>query len=182
MGTITVKVSDLTGKIIDQEEQIGRLVVEQHPHFDKPITLEALPSEIEEQLPQDSEYVALSYYPPGEGQPRQVLMSLDKFNSLFEESDPETVLQTALAYQQEEPKRPRGTQKATTKIDYSSSEHAGEPHRGSISEDEKEYVREHLDEVNLRLREKGMREIDPSDPKLANRYGLSPVESGDVRG
>lgn len=177
MGTITVKVSDLTGKIIDQEEQVARLVVEEHPHFDKPITLEGLPSEIEKQLPEDSEYVALSYFPPGEGQPRQVLMPLDKFNSLFEESDPETVLQTALANQQEEqPKSRRGGQRAATKIDYSSSEHAGEPHRGSISEDEKEYVREHLDEVNLRLREKGMREIDPSDPKLANRYGLSPVE------
>ena len=175
MGTIKVKVSDLTGKLIDQEEQVARLVVEEHPHFDKPITLEALPSEIEGQLPEDSEYVALSYYPPSGEPQRRVLVPLDKFNSLFEESDPETILQTALASQQEEhaETRPRGTQKATTKVDYSSPEHAGEPHRGLISQAEMDYVREHLAEVNKRLRKKAMREIDSSDPKMAERYGLT---------
>ena len=182
MGTITVKISDLTGKIIEEQEQVARLVVEEHPHFNGPITLEALPSEIEEQLPQNSDYVALSYYPPNGELQRRVLMPLEEFNNLFEESDPETVLQTALANQQEEQQVEtprRGGQRATTRkdrVDYSSPEHAGEPHRGSISEDEKVYVREHLDEVNARLREKGMREIDPSNPKLAERYGLSPAE------
>ena len=182
MGTITVKVSDLTGKIIDQEEQAARLVVEQHPHFDKAITLEALPSEIEEQLPEGSEYVALSYYPPSGEPQRRILVPLDQFNNLFEESDPETVLQTALANQQEKPQvetSRRGGQRAATKkerTDYTSPQHAGEPHRGLISQAEKDYVREHLEEVNTRLREKGVREIDPSDPKLADRYGLSPVE------
>jgi hypothetical protein len=51
-------------------------------------------------------------------------------------------------------------------------EHAGEPHRGRITEAEKELVRKHLDQINTRLREAGLREIDPSDPTMRDRYGL----------
>lgn len=174
MGTITVKVSDLTGKIIDQEEQVARLVIEEHPHFNESVTLEVLPSEIEEKLPQDSEYVALSYYPSDGEKQRRILMPLGEFNNLFEDSDSETVLQTALANQQKEKGKTRSerVQKATEKIDYSSPEHAGEPHRGVISQAEQDYVQEHLDDVNARLQEKGMREIDPNDRKMSERYGL----------
>jgi hypothetical protein len=32
---------------------------------------------------------------------------------------------------------------------------------------------ENLEDVNARLRDKGMREIDPSDPQMAARYGLT---------
>lgn len=59
------------------------------------------------------------------------------------------------------------------KIDYSSPEYAGNPHRGRATEAEAAYVREHLDEVNARLREKGIREINPQDAKMRERYGLS---------
>ncbi len=58
------------------------------------------------------------------------------------------------------------------RIEYSSPKHAGERHPGRITEGEKEYVRDHLDEVNARLREQGRREIDPTDPLMAERYGL----------
>jgi hypothetical protein len=37
------------------------------------------------------------------------------------------------------------------------------------------YVREHLDEVNARLRENNQRQIDPTDPRMAERYGLTQV-------
>jgi hypothetical protein len=52
-------------------------------------------------------------------------------------------------------------------------ENAGEPHRGRITDAEKAYVREHFDEVNKRLSDKGMRMIDPADPAMQERYGLS---------
>jgi hypothetical protein len=51
-------------------------------------------------------------------------------------------------------------------------EHAGEPHHGRITEAEKELVRNNLDQINQRPRERGMREIDPSDPTMRERYGL----------
>jgi len=33
-------------------------------------------------------------------------------------------------------------------------------------------VRDNLDQVNRRLRDAGLREIDPSDPAMRDRYGL----------
>jgi hypothetical protein len=58
------------------------------------------------------------------------------------------------------------------KIDYSSPEHAGNPHRGRVTEAEAAYVREHFDEVNARLSREGLRMLDPSDSKTKDRYGL----------
>jgi hypothetical protein len=66
------------------------------------------------------------------------------------------------------------TRRATTegKIDYSSPEHAGSPHRGRVTEAEAAYVREHFDEVNKRLSREGKPMLDPSDEKTRKRYGL----------
>jgi hypothetical protein len=61
-------------------------------------------------------------------------------------------------------------------VDYSTLEHAGEPHRGRITEAEKQIVREHLDEVNRRLSEQDIRMIDPADPGHAE--ALRPVRDG----
>jgi hypothetical protein len=58
------------------------------------------------------------------------------------------------------------------KVNYATLEHAGEPHRGRITEAEKELVRKNLDQVNRRLRDAGQREIDPSDQAMRDRYGL----------
>ena len=68
--------------------------------------------------------------------------------------------------------RRRADREPQTRIDYTSPEHAGEPHRGRITDEERAYVREHLDEVNARLRENNQRQIDPTDPKMVERYGL----------
>jgi len=51
-------------------------------------------------------------------------------------------------------------------------EEYGFPRRGRVSADEAEYVRENLDTVNRRLKAAGVREIDPTDAKLRERYGL----------
>jgi len=58
------------------------------------------------------------------------------------------------------------------KVNYATLEHAGEPHRGRITEAEKELVRKNLDTVNKRLRDAGQREIDPADQAMRDRYGL----------
>lgn len=69
-------------------------------------------------------------------------------------------------------RRARGTSEPTDKIDYSDSAYAGNPHRGRVNPAEAEYVRENLTLVNMRLKGEGLREIDPKDPKMAERYGL----------
>jgi hypothetical protein len=58
------------------------------------------------------------------------------------------------------------------RVNYGTIEHAGRPHRGRITDAEKEFVRTYLEEVNRRLRDRGEREIDPNDPDMKKRYGL----------
>ncbi len=185
MGTITVKVSDLTGDRFEPDEAVAHIVVEQHPDFDEQITLEVKPEEIEGKLPAErEEYVVISYYLHEEPEPHRFLLSRAEFEDLFENASSDEVLKHALAVQQEEQQRQRGSRRRggrrqgtqrRERIVYSSPEHAGEPHPGRITEAEKAYVRDHLDQVNVRLRSQGRREIDPTDPMMAERYGLGPA-------
>lgn len=62
--------------------------------------------------------------------------------------------------------------------DYNTPEWAGFPHRGTTSDDEAAYVREHLDEVNERLAAAGKRRIDPENPEHATRYGFDGSRDG----
>lgn len=62
--------------------------------------------------------------------------------------------------------RETGGKRTLTEEDY------GFPRRGRTSAEERNYVKNNLDTVNARLRAAGVREIDPSDEKLAERYGL----------
>jgi hypothetical protein len=180
MATKTVKVSDLTGEEIASEENMARLVVEEHPDFSDSVTLEVLPDEVEALLPEETNYVRVTYYPSAEsgGEPRSLALSVEQFNSLSPEQDMDTVLAEAYRAQEEEGRR-RGRRGRRTdgarrsRIDYTSPEHAGEPHRGRIRDKEKDYVRENLSEVNARLERDGYRTIDPNDPQMAERYALS---------
>jgi hypothetical protein len=67
---------------------------------------------------------------------------------------------------------PRRTRAGGERIDYSSPEYAGNPHRGRVTEVEAAYVRDNLDAVNKRLSAEGKPMLDPSDPKTRKRYGL----------
>jgi len=181
VATKTVKVSDLTGEEIGGEENLARLVVEEHPNLEDSVTLEVLAEEVEDQLPVEQNFVRVTYFPPSGngGEERSLVLTVEEFNSLSTDFDMDTVLEDALREQQEREGRRRGRRGRRgagdkgPRVDYSSPEHAGERHRGRITEAEKEYVRNNLEEVNTRLSEKGMRLIDPNDPKMAERYGLT---------
>jgi hypothetical protein len=179
MADRIVKVSDLSGEIIAQDSQLAHLVVEGYGEFEgSQITLDVKPAEIEGEIPEDGDLVALSYYPPGEAAGRRFFMERGEFEKLAPGADMAQLLESARSAQAalEETTRRRGRRGAQTsqtdKIDYGSPEHAGEPHRGRATEAEQEYVRTHLPEVNDRLRKAGKRVIDPADPKMAERYGL----------
>jgi hypothetical protein len=171
-----VHVSDLSGKQADEAE-FGKLIVHEHPKYNGPITLEVLPDEIGE-LPEDEAYVRIEYIEPGSGTGRRAILSVERFNKLASSGDMNAILMEAVAErqgrgQQETPRRPRAAGRTTRgKINYASLEHAGEPHRGRITEAEKELVRNNLDKVNRRLRDAGLREIDPKDQTMRDRYGL----------
>ena len=69
-----------------------------------------------------------------------------------------------------EPKAAAGP--GSERIGYDTLEHAGEPHKGRITDTERELVRDHLDMINERLAAQGLRTIDPANPEHAARYGL----------
>ena len=47
-----------------------------------------------------------------------------------------------------------------------------EPHKGKVTDAEKQLVRDHLDEINQRLAGQGIRTISLADPDDVERYSL----------
>jgi hypothetical protein len=176
MAVKVVHVSDISGKEAD-EQSLGRLVVHEHPEYaDLPVTLEALPEEVES-LQGASRFVTVEWIPPGARKGERMVVSLDDFNLLAGAGVMESAVQDALiAKHRSRPRSGGGSASAGRsgrgKVNYATLEHAGEPHRGRITEAEKELVRNNLDQINRRLRDAGQREIDPSDQAMRDRYGL----------
>ena len=181
MGTKVIHVSDISGRE-GTDEELGRLVVHQHPDFHQgPITLDVLPEEIKA-LEAATQLVVLEYFAPGARRGERLIVTLEDFTRLAPDgTDMKAVLFQALIDQQgmrsarssrvsEPATRPVSPRRA--KVDYGTLEHAGEPHRGRITETEKRLVCENLDEVNARLRGQGLREIDPGEDSMRDRYGL----------
>jgi hypothetical protein len=177
MAVKVVHVSDVSDREGSQEE-LGTLEVLEHPEIGEPARLEILPDEFE-QLQAADRVVRLRWTAPGSRRPQELTVLQETFDRLAQDRDMKAVLLSAITAEHERQGQPpasrrprRGGGGGRGKVDYSSREHAGEPHRGRITEAEKSYVREHLDQVNRRLRGKGMRTIDPADPTMRERYGL----------
>jgi hypothetical protein len=178
MAVKVVHVSDISGKEAD-EQSLGQLVVHEHPEYaDLPVTLEALPEEIES-LQGASRFVTVEWVAPGARKGERMVVSLDDFNLLAGPGVMESAVQDALISKHRSRPRSSGAGGGSSagrsgrgKVNYATLEHAGEPHRGRITEAEKELVRKNLDQVNKRLRDAGQREIDPADQAMRDRYDL----------
>ena len=177
MAVKVVHVSDVSGKEAD-EQALGKLVVHEHPEYaDLPVTLEVLPEEVES-LKGTSRFVTVEWIQPGSRKGERFTISLEDFNLLSTPGAMDSAIQDALIAKHRS--RPRqqaastqtGGGRSRSKVNYATLEHAGEPHRGRITEAEKKLVRDNLDKINQRLRDSGLREIDPSDPAMRDRYGL----------
>jgi hypothetical protein len=163
-----VRVSDLSGKQAD-DDQFAKMVIHEHPQYQGPISLDVLPDEIGE-LPESESYVSIEVIQPGDRSGQKALISVDRFNKLA--PDMNTILMNAAPPAAEPKRRAAGRTDRRGKVNYASLDHAGEPHRGRITDAEKELVRDNLEKINKRLRDSGMREIDPNDPTMKDRYGL----------
>jgi hypothetical protein len=179
MAVKTVRVSDLSGKQADDDD-MARLVIHEHPQYQGPITLDVLPDEVGE-LPESEAYVSIEVIQPGSRSGQKALLSLDRFNKLAGGQDMSAIVMRVVAgtqqqrAQQEAPRRPRRTQATSgskVKVNYATLDHAGEPHRGRITDAEKELVRNNLEAVNERLARDGKRTIDPNNLDMRERYGL----------
>ncbi len=180
-AAVAVKVvylSDLTGRHGDKSE-FGDMEV-RHPDFREPIHLEVLPSEIESLLKSATRVVQVDYSAPGARASQRLFVLVDDFDAVAGDRDMKAILMEALTAMHAERARAAGDGRKTAraggagqgKVNYATLEHAGEPHRGKITEAERNLVRGNLEQINARLAAAGMRTIDPADPKMRERYGL----------
>jgi hypothetical protein len=171
VGQKTVRFSDLSGELITRDDTLARIVIHEHPELgDSPVEIEALADEAAAIEKAALRVAVVEIYFPGEDEPRRVTMEAAAFDELAADRPMSELLLTA------RPARAARRAKAAAaprSINYDSLEHAGEPHKGRITDAERELVRDHLDAINDRLATQGLRTIDPGDPEHVARYGLT---------
>ncbi len=172
MAQRMVRFSDLTNKIIE-DDAVVRIVVEQHPALESgPVEIEASWGEVEPIRKGALSVVSIKLYQGDGSEPEAVTMEIEEFNNLAAGMDMADIIRRAEpAYP---PRRRAKPALAPTvdKLDYSTLEHAGKPHRGKATEAEKETVRTNLAAINDRLKREGIRTIDVDNAEHVARYGL----------
>jgi hypothetical protein len=130
MAQRLVRFSDLTNKMI-QDDEVVRIVIEQHPALQNgPVELEAAPDEAEAIRTSVLNVVSLKLYQDDSTSPEIVTMEIEAFNRLAGDMDMEDVLRKAQpAHTPRKPTRPAAAS-AADKLDYTSLEHAGKPTAG----------------------------------------------------
>jgi len=180
MGQKTVRFSDLSGQLIMQDDALARIVIHEHPELgDGPVEIEVLADEAKVIEKAGLRVALVDIYLAGEDEPRRVAMDAAAFDQLATERTMAELLIQA--------PRARTAKRSSSRAaagsgagaaggrgdrDYATLEHAGKPHRGKTTDEEKALVRENFDEVNDRLAAEGLRTISLSDPDHVERYGL----------
>jgi hypothetical protein len=179
MGQKTVRFSDLSGQLIMQDDALARVVIHEHPELgDGPVEIEVLADEARVIEKAALRVAMVDVYLPGEDEPRRIAMDAEAFDKLAtERTMAELLIQAprARATKRAAAKSPASSTATTsgrTDRDYATLEHAGKPHRGKTTDEEKALVREHFDEVNDRLAADGLRTISLDDAEHVERYGL----------
>lgn len=178
MAIKQVVISDLTGNEIPDDKHT-RLVISGHPDTSGDVELDVSSDEVANLESVSIELINLTIYEPN-ARPRQVVLDRGSFGSAFKGTDVETSLKnarrttTSTSTRQQPTKRRAssgsGASAKGDRVDYGTLEHAGELHRGRVTEVEAKLVRENLDEINKRLELEGRPTIDPKDPKHKKRY------------
>jgi hypothetical protein len=176
VGQKTVSFSDLSGEIITTDDSVARIVVHEHPELgDGPVEIEALLDEARAIEKAALRVAVVDLYLPGD-LPHRVTMDLGSFDEMAKDKPMSELLVAA------RPAR-RGSRAATPapargdRTNYADLAHAGKPHKGKVTDAEKQLVRENFDEINARLAGEGMRAISLADPEHVERYGLEELAS-----
>lgn len=173
MGQKTVRFSDLSGEIITRDDALARIVIHEHPDLDgSPVEIETLADEARAIEKAALRVAVVDLYLPGEDEPRRAAMDADAFDKLATDKPMNELLITARPARRAAKTSAAGPIRGD-RTNYASLEHAGTPHKGRITDGEKELVREHFDEINERLAAAGLRAISLTDPEHAERYGLA---------
>jgi hypothetical protein len=174
VGQKTVRFSDLSGELITRDDTLARIVIQEHPELgDSPVEIEALADEAAVIGKSALRVAVVELYLPGEEEPQRVTMDAAAFDKLANDKPMSELLLTARPARPARRSRAAAAPTSPRGISYDTLEHAGEPHKGRITEAERELVRDHLDAINERLAKQGLRTIDPKDPEHVARYGLT---------
>lgn len=172
MGQKTVRFSDLSGQLIMHDDALARIVVHEHPELgDVPVEIEALTEEAETIEDAALRVAVIDLYLPDDIEPRRIVMEADAFDKLATQSSMAELL-TAARPVRRSTKASAGGGSRGDRLDYTTLEHAGKPHKGKITDTEKQLVHDHLDEINERLAGQGLRTISLGEPEHVERYGL----------
>ena len=171
MGQKTVRFSDLSGQLIMHDDALARIVVHEHPELgDGPVEIETLTDEAEAMEEAALRVAVIDLYLPDDIEPRRIVMEADAFDKLATQSSMAELLTAARPVRRGAKSSSNGSR--GDRLDYATREHAGKPHKGKITDTEKQLVRDHLDEINERLAGQGLRAISLTDPEHVERYGL----------
>jgi hypothetical protein len=172
MGQKTVRFSDLSGQLIMHDDALARIVVHEHPELgDVPVEIEALTEEAETIEDAALRVAVIDLYLPDDIEPRRIVMEADAFDKLATQSSMAELLTAARPVRRSTKAAASGGSRGD-RLDYTTLEHAGKPHKGKITDTEKQLVHDNLDEINERLTEQGLRTISLAEPEHVERYGL----------
>jgi hypothetical protein len=172
MGQKTVRFSDLSGQLITDDDALARIVVHEHPELgDGPVEIEALTDEARAMEQAALRVTVVDLYLPDDIEPRRIVMEADVFDKLATENPMDELLIAARPVRRSPRASANGTSRGD-RPDYATLEHAGKPHRGKVTDVEKQLVRDHLDQINQRLATQGIRTVSLIDPDHVDRYGL----------
>ncbi|MEU6708933.1 hypothetical protein [Streptomyces wuyuanensis] len=173
MGQKVIKFSDLSGKHIENEEGMARIIVTQHPDLEGgPVEIEALPEEVSGIEAHALDLVTFELRLPDVDKVMHVVMDVEKFNELAEDSPMSEVIKSARRAPQSSVHSQSRRADGREKVNYATLEHAGRPKKGKTSEEEKRIVQNNFDQINERLTSEGFRTIDLKNPDHVARYGL----------
>lgn len=140
----------------------------EHPDLNgASVQLEGLPDEVAPAIDAALTVAIFEVHVPGQT-PRRLVVDAGDFDALSTSKPMRDLLKDAPTVMPA--RRPANGGNGTR---YATLQHAGTPHRGQVTSEEARIVREHLTEVNARLAVDGLRQIDPSNPADAARYGFT---------
>jgi hypothetical protein len=177
VGQKTVKFSDLSGEIITRDDAVARIVIHEHPELgDSAVEIEALTDEARAIEKAALRVAVVDVHLPGEQEPRRVAMDADSFDKLATDRPMSELLITARPARRSSKAAAAGPARGD-RTDYGDSAHAGKPHKGKITDAERQLVQERFDDINDRLAGEGLRTISLAEREHVERYGLEQLAS-----
>jgi hypothetical protein len=156
-----------------EDDALARIVVHEHPDLaDGPVEIEALTEEAETMERAALRVAVIDVYLRDDIEPRRIVLEADAFDKLATQNPMAELLISAARPARRSARTPGNGTSRGDRLDYGTLEHAGKPHKGKITDTEKELVRSHFDEINKRLAKQGIRPISLTDPEHVERYGL----------